>query len=184
MHFDDYSFLWCGFLSPGRIYITILLCWTCWWSSPSLSPSSLFVLSLSVYFFDSFLFFFSFVFPVPWKKKSYADESIMRYVLCVCWPGARDCHSVGRRCAALLNLQPRLFLPSFLPTETCAEMKYKKYKKHAPSCLECFNNFTHQSCFFALYTEGPAILLYNYAFIFCFVYSLVSMGGVYFFIFC
>lgn len=91
-----------GFLSPGRIYITILLCWTCWWSSPSLSPLSLFV--LSVYFFDSFGF------PLK-KKKSYADESIMRYV---CVLARCERLSLGRSALGCVAQLAAPFLPSFL----------------------------------------------------------------------
>jgi hypothetical protein len=90
-----------GFLSPGRIYITILLYWTCWWSSPSLSPLSLFV--LSVYFF------YSFGFPLKKKRATLTNQLCVMCVLARC-----ERLSLGRsalRCVAQLAAP---FLPSFL----------------------------------------------------------------------
>jgi hypothetical protein len=150
-----------GFLSPGRIYITILLYWTCWWSSPSLSPLSLFV--LSVYFF------YSFGFPLK-KKKSYADESIMRYV---CVGPVREIVTrsggAALRCSTCSPVSPVIS-----PDRNMCRNKIK-YKR--PELFGMFQQF-HPKLFLYQRTCYPIIQLC----IHFFGFSLVSMGGVYFFV--
>jgi hypothetical protein len=122
----------------------------------SISLTSLPFCLVSVYFF------YSFGFPLKKKRATLTNQLC---VMCVCWPGARDCHSVGRRCVAQLAAP---FLPSFLRDRNMCRNKIR-----TPRVVWNVSTISPKVVSIPKATCYPIIQLYIHFFV------LVSMGFIF-----